>query len=1828
MHYKLKRIVSFILVLSLALPCAIGSKEATIQVKASTHKYQCTECGQYFDTNVDSHTRREYYYRCTSCGNRFPYEGTHNITTVTGYHCSSCGGSWSSPPGSHSIEHLSGYTCSSCGKSFSSYTSSHSTTTSLGYNICDTCGANIGSSTSHFVSTCNNCGSSSGIHSYYYYSCRDCRTTLGYIDSVCGTGNVEGSSSKCYKCGSTNIGTTEKYHCNACGGYPAYIDSVCHMSATPATTTKQCSGTLSPNYSYTPCYGSAQPEYTETTCNGPYEQDYTYNTCTGTLKRLSSNITFSHYNIGSANKTIQDIESGSDISSYLSSNTDSASGWTFVGWNTNKSAKSALTSYTLNDDTTFYSIFKKDIPIVYHMRDAGGTASDVQKSKTVYGDGATVSFTVGEGVTTVAPEGYSLYGWSKNTSGITLVGANDNRVNGNSSTVNLYAVYRKAVNVKLKVGAEEKTASGYAYINSGDSTSSIHVTLPPLTKTGYTFGGWKNTTTGTVSAAGSEVVISEGTEFEAVTTPINYTVHVYSNTSSSDNNYLTKALKYDEEGVLPYDGFSKTGYTLKGFSDTRTGTVKYALDTPVKNLSSVDGSTANVYSVWEANKYNLNFDAVDGSCDTPSKKVAYDSAYGELPSASKKGYTFDGWFTQEVGGTKIEPTDIMSETSDKTVYAHYTINKYELTYDTNGGSAVTPNKISLDYDTEYGTLPETTRFGYTFKGWYTEQTRGTQVSESTKISDSNVTIYAHWDANKYNVSFDTNGGNETFDTIQVAFDSKLGTLPTPTKKGHEFKGWYSGDTLVDKDTVLTVEGLSLKAKWEIKSYSLNYETNCATPIPSKTVVYDTKIGDLRTDLTKKGHTFVRWEDSEGNEVTPDTRISDSDMTVYVKWSKNKYTVSFNTNGGIESYADKEYYFDDAYSDLPTPTKKGHTFLGWFTELDGGTKVNAQTKQDDSSLTLYAHWEINKYSLNYNTGYDCIISSKLLVYDTEYGELPSLVRTGYTFDGWYDKEQDGTKVTENTKISDKDAIIYAHWNVNYYDLSFVSNTTENTFDKKSLAYLSKYGELPVPTKKGYTFEGWFDSNEDDANKVTKDSIIGADNVTIYGHWSINSYKLKFNFDGGSGSAEDRTLVYDTPYGELPETEKRGHTFKGWYDSKGNKASSDTKISDSNVTLKAKWQVNSYKITFDSDGGSSVNAKNVDFGSTYGSLDTPSKFGYIFDGWFNGNTKVNSSTVMEDSNVNLRAKWKITEWYKFQKQYEGVISKKDEDCTLSELKSMLESYDRLSEKDKNSLSIEITKSIESKRIRYEYLKFKDTNKVAFEKPVSDLTDAELKSLIDDYNKLSPEAKDLLTDAEKKVIKDAQYLYDYKEFKKSVGDKLTGDVTSLPKEEIEDILNRYENLTGGAKDLFTDEEISGVLLLKTYFEYLEFIENYSDVFSNPVSGIQVDRLNSFINAYNSLSDDAKKYLTSQEKAKIEDVLNYLESIRFSENGGIANKDIGSLTEDELKKILDDYNKLPDEAKDYLGSDVKDAIDDIKDRYDALQFENNNKGASTIDEMKEILDKYDKLPNNIKEWISEDYKKYIEEIRDKVSASEFEKANPCKEDKEYMRELIKKYDALTDGVKKWISKTYKDTLEKWRATIASADFLEKYGSLIDQLVNGNAGSVSVDKLKKFVAEYDKLGVKAKSQIKLDSNSNIESAVETALTIIKDNEVPLTGKILKLKIKKVKYQKGKKRYKITLSTNIKSNKFRIGLGKNKKKVLKKKYYTKTLKKSYKSIVKGKYKNKIKGIKITKLKKGKRYIYISKKLVKKYKYFKISNYKLRGKTIKIIKSSGKRKFKK
>ena len=350
---------------------------------------------------------------------------------------------------------------------------------------------------------------------------------------------------------------------------------------------------------------------------------------------------------------------------------------------------------------------------------------------------------------------------------------------------------------------------------------------------------------------------------------------------------------------------------------------------------------------------------------------------------TRVGYTQVGWSTVDGGEKVYDFKDIYTKNEALTLYPVWNTNKYTIAFDTNGGSEIAP--ITQDYGTEITAPDNPTRKGYTFKGWDKEIPRTMPVE--------NITVKAQWEINQYTITFDTNGGSEIAPITQD-YGTEITAPDNPTRKGYTFKGW-------DKEIPETMpaENMTVKAQWKINQYKITFDTNGGSEIAPITQDYGTEI-TTPDNPTRKGYTFKGWD-----KEIPKTMLAEN-ITVKAQWEINQYTITFDTNGGSEIAPITQDYGTEITAP-DNPTRKGYTFKGWDKEIPKTMPAE--------NITVKAQWEINQYTITFDTNGGSEIAPITQDYGTKITAPDNPTRKGYTFKGW-DKEIPETMPAENITIT--------------------------------------------------------------------------------------------------------------------------------------------------------------------------------------------------------------------------------------------------------------------------------------------------------------------------------------------------------------------------------------------------------------------------------------------------------------------------------------------------------------------------------------------------------------------------------------------------------------------------------------------------------------------------------------------------------------------------------------------------------------------------------------------------------------------------------------------
>jgi uncharacterized repeat protein (TIGR02543 family) len=420
-----------------------------------------------------------------------------------------------------------------------------------------------------------------------------------------------------------------------------------------------------------------------------------------------------------------------------------------------------------------------------------------------------------------------------------------------------------------------------------------------------------------------------------------------------------------------------------------------------------------------------------------------------------------------------------------------------------------------------------------------------------------------------------------------------------------------------------------------ETITINFNTNGGNVISEIEIDAATTTIDL-PDPVKEGFQFGGWYFDVDLEVpfSISGLLTNQNPTLYAKWTTDEIeslTITFQSNGG--SAVAPISFSPGATITIPqNPTKAGYNFKGWYVD-QSLTNLFSLTNIPTNNITLYAKWaEIITITFNSNGG------SAVASYNHEAGTVINAptqpVKSLHSFGGWY-SDQALTTLYTFTTMPTQDITLYAKWNP-VTTINFNSNGGSSV-----TIYIHDVGTAisapTAPTKTGYTFSGWY-SDQALLTAYTF-TTMPAQDITLFAKWSINSYTLTFNSNGGSAVT---ALVGDfqTSISAPTTPTKAGYTFGGWYSDQAlTTLYAFATMPAQNMTLYAKWEPVIYTMSFETNGGGIIDDIKLGYQETIPAITGLNKEGYTFEGWYTDQMLSIAYTIdkMPLNGMKLYAKW---------------------------------------------------------------------------------------------------------------------------------------------------------------------------------------------------------------------------------------------------------------------------------------------------------------------------------------------------------------------------------------------------------------------------------------------------------------------------------------------------------------------------------------------------------------------------------------------------------------
>ena len=647
---------------------------------------------------------------------------------------------------------------------------------------------------------------------------------------------------------------------------------------------------------------------------------------------------------------------------------------------------------------------------------------------------------------------------------------------------------------------------------------------------------------------------------------------------------------------------SKEGYTFMGWIDAsdETPTLEECIEAP----AAIPENDLVLNAYWLKN-VDITFDTDGGSEIPPLTNVTPYEPFASIENPTKAGYTFVGW---DVRGGALPATypDV-----DTTYTAIWALN-VTVSFDTDGADPIAPIDGYAGQTFDKDAIANPAKEGHRFVKW--------EPSLPDVFPEASTTYKAIFETITYNVIYVVDG--KFASTAQVEYGQVIPTSVTTIKlgEGKAISGWYTDSgyqTPLAGGAVMGTQSITLYAYTYNDTFDAVFMVDGDVYATVPTVYEDYIVAP--ENPTKPGYVFEGWE--------PEVGLMDSEgKTFYATWVEAESTVKYMVDGAI--YEAYNIAFGDSLDVPADPSKTGYTFLGW-TDVDGSTEViTLPDIMPDNEVVYYAVWEVNQYTITFNTDGGTEVAPITQDYGTAITAPTNPTKTGYTFAGW-SPELPATMPAEDTTVT-------AQWTINQYTITFDTDGG-STVNSITQDYDTAITAPENPTKTGYTFNGW--SPELPAKMPAGD-------MTVTAQWTINEYTITFDTDGGSEVAPI-TQNYATDVTAPANPTKTGYTFAGWT------PEVPATMPAENVTVKAQWTINQYTITFNTDGGSDVAPITQNYATEVTAPAEPTKTGYTFAGWYNGDVEVTFPVTMPVDGMNLTAHWTVNN-YKATWNVDGVKS----------------------------------------------------------------------------------------------------------------------------------------------------------------------------------------------------------------------------------------------------------------------------------------------------------------------------------------------------------------------------------------------------------------------------------------------------------------------------------------------------------------------------------------------------------------------------------------------
>lgn len=815
-----------------------------------------------------------------------------------------------------------------------------------------------------------------------------------------------------------------------------------------------------------------------------------------------------------------------------------------------------------------------------------------------------------------------------------------NYVRHGSGSYTVY--YEKACKmvVHYVYGASRRTATvdKTAYGKRGSS-----YTIYSPTISGYTPS--KSSVSGSFSSESSSATVYY---YEST-----YTISFNANGGSGAPSSITK--KHFTNATLPTATPSRTGYTFKGWGTSSS--TSYAAYQPGSTFYTNANTT--LYAIWSAKTYTISYNANGGSGGPGAQTKTHGiKMLISRVEPTRSGYTFLGWSTSpSATSASYQPGEWYYANADLTFYAVWKKNApatYTVSYDANGGSGAPGSQTKTENVTLTLSPVSPRRTGYTFKGWATNKFMpGAQYQPGGRYTaNASVTLYALWDC----AHTTTEKQWSTGCAWKIVCKTCGATMSSGTTHGPYACGNW---TYVNAAQHMRTKECG-RGDYSTVEYANHNASPRYTPYSEsrhRTESYCADCGSVIGSTGYEDHTFT--------SITANGQIvSTCSLCGYTKTAAQTFSVTYYANGGSGAPDPQtKVYGVELRLSLTVPYRFNYVFLGWSesSSATAATYAAGAAYTGNAAVTLYAVWKYQPAT--YTVSYDANGGSGAPERQTKtYGVVLTLAtvaptRRNWRFIGWSKDRNAATAeyVSGGDYTDNADVTLYAVWQ--YDPETYTVRYDANGGTGAPASQTKTYGvpltlSVVKPTRAGYEFLGWStDPMTMLTNYAPGERYTDEASITLYAVWRYvpKTYTVSYDANGGGNTPASQTKTEDVTLiltSTIPT--RYGYTFRGWATSSSATSATyqagGSYTANESVTLYAVWEINTYTVSFDANGG--TNAPNPQK-KTHGqnlilTVAIPTRANHAFLGWATDSTSKSvvyspGATYTAEEDVTLYAVW---------------------------------------------------------------------------------------------------------------------------------------------------------------------------------------------------------------------------------------------------------------------------------------------------------------------------------------------------------------------------------------------------------------------------------------------------------------------------------------------------------------------------------------------------------------------------------------------------------------